>query len=436
MGLHHINPSFKDFRGIRMNVDYIVQPDTQLGRILSNLLNKLPSAPYIVFVSAFVALQTIMRVKQQIAELKENGTIVRFVIGIDLGGTSKEVLKELLAWGIDVQIVKHRIPMHTFHTKLYLFRWDDRAIIIIGSNNLTEGGFFRNYEGAALITYQFPDDLEKFNSACKELGRFLEPKGPVVYQLTDVFLDELIARGYVPSELEARKRREAIAESAGEEVDVDMDKKYVFGTEDIELPPPLPAEILERLVLAVRQRRKTAKATQKKTSKKKGKSELPIDDKVSDSLLPAAFYMTLPTLQGKNIPGEGRIPLEAIELAKDFWGWPDEYTMDVSPRKGDKRVYWNWRPNWRIWSVDSPQNVTTQEVRMYMYENSSDFRFYVRPLINAGANLGDLVRIRRIAQSDSEFECVLARQNTLEYQNWIRYCTQPVRNSTRSFGYA
>ena len=30
------------------------------------------------------------------------------------------------------------------------------------------------------------------------------------------------------------------------------------------------------------------------------------------------------TLQGDNIPGEGRIPLEDIELAKEFWGWLGE----------------------------------------------------------------------------------------------------------------
>jgi hypothetical protein len=133
---------------------------------------------------------------------------------------------------------------------------------------------------------------------------------------------------------------------------------------------------------------------------------------------------------------EGRIPLEAVELAKEFWGWPDEYSRDESPRKGQDRVYWNWRPQWRIWDVATPGNVTTQEVRMYMYENSSDFRFYVRPLVNAGADLGDVVRIRRIAQPDAEFECVLARQGTPQFDDWSRSCTQPVRNSTRSFGYA
>jgi len=146
--------------------------------------------------------------------------------------------------------------------------------------------------------------------------------------------------------------------------------------------------------------------------------------------------MTLPTLQGTNIPGEARVPLEAIELAHEFWGWPNEYIRNEGPRGGEGRVYWNWRPVWRVWNVEEPERILTQQVRMYMYENSSDFRFYARPLVNAGGDLGDVVRITRIAEPDAEYECVLAKRGTPEYANWISFCSQPVRNSERRFGYA
>ena len=417
-----------------MNVDYIAQPDTQLGRVLSDMLDVEPSASRIVFVSAFVSLQTIMRLKQQILDLKGNGVDIRFVLGIDLGGTSQEVLQEILGWNIDTKLVKHRRPGHTFHPKLYLFEWKDHGTIIIGSNNITEGGFFGNYEGSARVTYALPEEAKAFVNACNKLERFLKPDSPVSYQLTEKLLVELADRGELPTEAEARTGRDFSRKSKKPNAEKD---KSIFGTEDITSPPPLPADVLERLVKDVRARRHAAKKiAKKKNSKKKGALILPIDEHSSDSLLPAAFYMTLPTLQGDTIPGEARIPLEAIELAKEFWGWPDEYTKEVSPRAGNDRVYWNWRPNWQIWSVDSPDDVTTQTVRMYMYENSSDFRFYVRPLVNAGGDLGDVVRIRRIAQSDAEYECVLARKGTAEYDEWIKSCTQSVRNSTRNFGYA
>lgn len=406
-----------------MNVEYIVQPNYQLGKILEELLDSKPKQA--VFVSAFIGLQTILRIKAPVLTLKEKGSQVCFVLGIDLGGTSQDVLKELLDWNITVRIVKNRIPGHTFHPKLYLFTWYNKAEIIIGSNNITEGGFFRNYEGAARITYRLPDETDEFKAACDALDRFINPVGPVAYNLTEELLKELIEKNEIPTEAEARRNRYANNKPRGGKSKPDVGEKHLFGIEVIDPPPPLPADVLERLVKNVQSRRRQIKKT--------ATTQAPVvDDRINEALSPAAFYMTLPTLQGENIPGEARIPIVAIELAQEFWGWPDEYTKDV---RGE-RVYFNWRPYWRVWSVEAPSRIVTQGVRMYMYENSSDFRFYARPLVNAKGNLGDVVRIQRIAQPDAEFECVLARNGTAEYNEWIKYCTHPVRNSTRRFGYA
>ena len=416
-----------------MDVDYIAQPDTQLGIELCAMLDFDTPASKIAFVSAFVGLQTIMRVKHQLIALMSSGTDIRFILGVDLNGTSREVLKELIDWDLDVRIVKNRRPGHTFHPKLYLIEWDHQATIIVGSNNFTDGGLFRNYEAAVKITYHLPADAERFGAACTELKRFLNPEGPTVHQLTSDFLDKLISRGVVPTEAEARVGRDMPTKV---NVGTGTEDDSLFGVEDFPLPPPLPANLLDRLVKEVRSRRKSRQVARVRHIDGLVAGEtLPIDDQVDDSLLPAAFYMTLPTLQGENIPGEGRIPLEAIELAKEFWGWPDEYTRTVG--RGGNRVYWNWRPQWRIWSVEDPGDVTVQDVRMYMYKDSSDFRFYARPLVNAGADLGDIVRITRIAEYDGvEYECVLSRKTTPEYLQWINNCTQPVRNSPRRFGYA
>jgi len=412
-----------------MKVNYIVQPDEQFGKVLSTIGECNPTR--IVFISAFVDIQSIIRIREDMLSLKERGTKIRFVLGIDLGGTSEEVLQELLTWGIEVLIVKNRIPGHTFHPKLYIFEWEKKSEIIVGSNNMTEGGFYKNYECAAHIGYELPQDSSELENALVVLGRFIDPKGEIVQRLTQKFLNKLIERHEVPTEEDVRKSRKMNPlfktgkRRSGEE--------HTFGTEDINPPPPLPAELLKKLVQHVNLQRKQRKS---KVKTPKTTPPLPSEDETDDLLTPSGFYMTLPTLQGPSIPGEARIPLEAVELAYDFWGWPYEYTQDISPRGGGNRVYWNWRPQWRVWSVETPKNKVTQVVRMYMYENSSDFRFYARPLVDAGADLGDVIRIRRIAETNAEFECILARRGTPEYDKWIKYCTQNVRNSTRKFGYA
>ena len=400
-----------------MHINYIAQPDDQLGNVLSNMLDANPPASSIIFVSAFVSLQTIMRVKRQILGLKERGSDIRFVLGIDLDGTSREVLAELLKWDIDIRIIKHLIPRHTFHPKLYFFQWTERATVITGSNNMTEGGFFGNYEGAVCITYSLPEETEAFDTACRQLDRFLQPDGPTVYRLTKKFLAELIDRGDIPTEAEARKALDTATKS---EASPQQKGQPIFGKEDFASPPPLSTELIARPVKDIRARGTTVQ--------KEAAATLPVDGQTHGPLFSVVFYMTLPILRSRNIPGEARVPLKALELAKEFWGWPDEYTKTG--------VYWNWKPKWRIWSVEAPDTIITQEVRMYMYESSSDFRFYARPLVNAGGNLGDVVRIRRIAEPDAEYECVLARQETPKYKEWIKACTQNVPNSPRRFGYA
>lgn len=411
-----------------MRVEFISQPDIQFGRILTELLDAEPQPYKVIVVSAFVSLQTILRLKDAILRINGNGGITRLVFGIDMGGTSQEVLKEILSWHTDNRIVKHRRPGFTFHPKLYLVEWQDRAEILIGSNNVTEGGLFRNYESSARIIYDLPNDNLTYEIAQQELNRFLDPIGETTYILTDNFLNRLIEQEIIPSEAEARRNRnDSVSRPKRERATGEP----LFGIEAIEFPPPLPANILEGLVQTVRRRRAQRRATRQELQVENEPQISPTDDAIT----PTSFYMTLPTLQGDNIPGEARIPLEALELAQEFWGWQEEYERVENPRGGRERVYWNWRPFWRIVDVEHPENVVIQEVRMYFYENSSDFRFYARPLVNAGANLGDIVRITRVADDDIEFECILAKQGTPEYEEWIGFCVNEVRNSPRRFGY-
>jgi len=63
-----------------MDVQYIAQPNIQIGKILAQLLDAEPKRT--VLVSAFVGLQTILRIKDQVLDLKGKGSDIRFIIGI------------------------------------------------------------------------------------------------------------------------------------------------------------------------------------------------------------------------------------------------------------------------------------------------------------------------------------------------------------------
>ncbi len=421
-----------------MNVDFLTQPDVRLGDLIANSIAEHGAPTEFVLVSAFVSLATVLRLKPDVAAITATGGDVRVVLGVDLGGTSKEVLEEVATWAVPVTIVKNQMFGVVFHPKIYLLRWANRAEIIVGSNNLTEGGFYRNYEAASRTTFTLPDDAVAFRKSLSELERFLRPSGVTASLLTPDYLAALLALPDIPSERVAREIR---GEGIGKRP-VHRDATAVFGYERLPYPPRLPPE-LQKLLLAARDSQQSNFKKAVALAKRAGATR-PIKAALPAQLDPSAFYMTLPAMQSGNnptIPGEPRIPLEALEMAEDFWGWPDNYETSVSPRKGASakvpRVYRSWRPTWRISATDAPNVTAARPVRMYLYVNSQDFRFYAGDLIRLGAASGDIVRLRRIDEPDAVFECVLARQGTTEYNEWSTFLIADVKtgNSTRRFGF-
>jgi hypothetical protein len=159
-------------------------------------------------VSAFVGLRTILRLRESLANQIEEGASLKFTVGIDLGGTSKEVLEELLRWNCEVYIYHNPIGRATFHPKIYLFQGESSATLFIGSNNLTDGGFYTNYEATTRYDFNFPEDQEDFENIIEPIQAFLEPEGGTVQLLTDNLVEILTQRGELPTEQEARRRHQ------------------------------------------------------------------------------------------------------------------------------------------------------------------------------------------------------------------------------------
>src|SRR5450756_2086478 len=111
------------------------QPESQLGAEFTELLAA--DRPYkrIIFVSAFTALRTILRLRERMLSAAESEASVRLIVGIDLGGTSREVLEELLRWDCEVFVYHNPLARATFHPKIYLFERESDSTLFLGSNN-------------------------------------------------------------------------------------------------------------------------------------------------------------------------------------------------------------------------------------------------------------------------------------------------------------
>jgi len=224
-----------------MIVRPVSQPDSQLGRELQDLLVSDTHYRRIIFVSAFVAFRTVLRLRDRLLAQVGNGAELRLVVGIDLGGTSREVLEEFLRWNTNTLVFHNPLSRATFHPKVYLLEQEAGAVLFIGSNNFTDGGFYTNYEMAARFDFVFPQDNEEYANALIPLQRFLNPNGGTVRALDRNLIDTLVARGELPTEAEAR--RQTGRRARGQAGRIGTIPPNPFSGVGVPLPPLLPREL-------------------------------------------------------------------------------------------------------------------------------------------------------------------------------------------------
>ncbi|WP_135611126.1 phospholipase D-like domain-containing protein [Methanococcoides sp. AM1] len=122
-----------------------------IDSISNDLNNEIPelfdSSDKVSIAVAFLKNSGLDLIKQSIKE--NTDTKISIITGLDFSITDVEALRELLDLGINCSIVHGT----NFHPKLYIFEnEDDNATIIVGSSNLSEGGFSTNYEANLMFT--------------------------------------------------------------------------------------------------------------------------------------------------------------------------------------------------------------------------------------------------------------------------------------------
>ena len=156
---------------------------------------------------AWVRASGMAHLSDRLVHFLRNGGELSVIVGIDLQNTTKEGLQALLdlqAHGRCETFVYHNEAGGVFHPKLYLFRNEEEARLIVGSNNITESGLYINVEAGlqldtqpdALIMTQTLDAISSWKDLTTGLSKRLDPD----------FLAQLARDGYVPDEATARAK--------------------------------------------------------------------------------------------------------------------------------------------------------------------------------------------------------------------------------------
>lgn len=340
---------------------------------------------------------------------------VRMAVGVDLGGTSLEGLSALLDCleGQGNIWVVHNENGSTFHPKLYLFKSRDRAEIIVGSGNLTEGGLFDNYEASIAVSLNLADAEDQAFLAQVEavLDGYEDETSGTSIRLTRDTLDRLTVEGYLPPEAYSRRAEEGAPELAPEEDEPDAG---LFERVPVPAPPRVPA--------------RAAAAT----------APAPVGG--GAVVAPAApagqasvFYMTLMRTDagtGQTTAGTQRrspevfIPLAARDFAPTFWDWPTGFAADATEAGKLDRF-----------GVQMLIGTATESVTMTYFPHRHEFRLRSEPLRSAGA-IGDILRIEKTDGSRGyQYIATVIPQGTAQYAAALAKCVNQVKASRKVWGY-
>lgn len=148
-----------------MELNFLGQPYPEFGGVAADWLsNKLadPHLTNLYIASAWAKRSALARLQPSLTAFSARGGHSNIIVGIDEGGATRQGLELVTSVFMDAYVMfDARRRSSTFHPKIYLLTGKERASLLVGSNNLTFGGMFTNYEGAIICDLHFtrPDDL-------------------------------------------------------------------------------------------------------------------------------------------------------------------------------------------------------------------------------------------------------------------------------------
>lgn len=178
--------------------------DEQLGFQLINAIESNQFSQLTIIV-AYAKLSGVYRISPYLEKFRNNGGSIRCVIGIDQQNTTYDALGQLLKLADEVYIFHSECVSQTFHIKCYWLLGENACWYAIGSNNLTAGGLFSNYE-LSISSLLIGEEAQKENMVFSNIySTYTDEKSACSHRLDEEFLEKLISSGYVVKELQQRK---------------------------------------------------------------------------------------------------------------------------------------------------------------------------------------------------------------------------------------
>lgn len=185
---------------------YNLESHSSVAEVLINAFNDTRYTSFRCLV-AFASYGGITAFTPHIQHNKNRFTELKFIIGIDQQGTSKEALEEILSWNINSYVYHSKSP-NIFHPKIYIFEGVEDFLVIVGSNNFTESGLVKNIECSVLITHHKlnSDDRGILSEIEEHFGNLLSNQDNNLKPISNDLIITLEQTGLAPSEQTRSKR--------------------------------------------------------------------------------------------------------------------------------------------------------------------------------------------------------------------------------------
>lgn len=183
--------------------------------------------------SAFAKNSGVLRLKESLESFHASGGTIKAFIGIDLDGTSYEALLNLF-WLCDELYVIHSENISTtYHSKIYLLEGLHKAWCAVGSNNLTGGGLWTNFETCSIQTYCLPHEGIELESLYSVIDKYTNPSYLCSAKINCVRdIDALLNTNYISREITQKIDiiNKRISQKARQK------RNPLFGSENFSLP--------------------------------------------------------------------------------------------------------------------------------------------------------------------------------------------------------